>query len=339
LAHKVTLIPGDGIGPEITSSAKKIIEASGVNIEWEIVEAGVAALEKYKDPLPDEVIRSIERNRVALKGPLTTPVGKGFRSINVALRKEFELYVNQRPAKTFKGIKTLYFDHIDLIIFRENLEEFYSGIEHYIDSSRSAAESIGIITRRGSERIVRYAFEHAQKFSRKKITVVHKANILKFTGGLFLDIAKEIAPNYPTITFDDKIVDNMAMQMVMNPYQFDVIVTTNLFGDILSDLASGLVGGLGMAPGANIGDSAAIFEAVHGSAPDIAGKNVANPSAIVLAAVMMLEHIGEHSASQRIETAVAKVIREGKTVTRDINPASSVSTEEYTDAVCEELNS
>jgi isocitrate dehydrogenase (NAD+) len=339
LAHKVTLIPGDGIGPEITSSAKKIIEASGVNIEWEIVEAGVAALEKYKDPLPDEVIRSIERNRVALKGPLTTPVGKGFRSINVALRKEFELYVNQRPAKTFKGIKTLYFDHIDLIIFRENLEEFYSGIEHYIDSSRSAAESIGIITRRGSERIVRYAFEHAQKFGRKKITVVHKANILKFTGGLFLDIAKEIAPNYPTITFDDKIVDNMAMQMVMNPYQFDVIVTTNLFGDILSDLASGLVGGLGMAPGANIGDSAAIFEAVHGSAPDIAGKNVANPSAIVLAAVMMLEHIGEHSASQRIETAVAKVIREGKTVTRDINPASSVSTEEYTDAVCEELNS
>jgi isocitrate dehydrogenase (NAD+) len=339
LAHKVTLIPGDGIGPEITSSAKKIIEASGVNIEWEIVEAGVAALEKYKDPLPDELIRSIERNRVALKGPLTTPVGKGFRSINVALRKEFELYVNQRPAKTFKGIKTLYFDHIDLIIFRENLEEFYSGIEHYIDSSRSAAESIGIITRRGSERIVRYAFEHAQKFGRKKITVVHKANILKFTGGLFLDIAKEIAPNYPTITFDDKIVDNMAMQMVMNPYQFDVIVTTNLFGDILSDLASGLVGGLGMAPGANIGDSAAIFEAVHGSAPDIAGKNVANPSAIVLAAVMMLEHIGEHSASQRIETAVAKVIREGKTVTRDINPASSVSTEEYTDAVCEELNS
>jgi isocitrate dehydrogenase (NAD+) len=337
LAHKITLIPGDGIGPEITDSTKRVIEASGVEIEWETVIAGLESFEKYKDPLPDEVIRSIERNKVALKGPLTTPVGKGFRSVNVALRKEFELYVNQRPAKTFKGIKTLYFDHIDLIIFRENLEEFYSGIEHYIDSSRSAAESIGIITRRGSERIIRYAFEHAQKFGRKKITVVHKANILKFTGGLFLDIAKEIAPAYPTIAFDDKIVDNMAMQMVMNPYQFDVIVTTNLFGGILSDLASGLVGGLGMAPGANIGDGVAIFEAVHGSAPDIAGKGIANPSAIILAAVMMLEYINEHDAAQRIETAVAKVIREGKTVTRDINPASNVNTREYTDAVCEEL--
>jgi isocitrate dehydrogenase (NAD+) len=224
------------------------------------------------------------------------------------------------------------------MIFSENLEEFYSGIEHYIDSSRSAAESIGIITRRGSERIIRYAFEYAQKFGRKKITVVHKANILKFTGGLFLDIAKEIAPNYPTIEFDDKIVDNMAMQMVMNPYQFDVIVTTNLFGDILSDLASGLVGGLGMAPGANIGDGTAIFEAVHGSAPDIAGKNIANPSAIILAAVMMLEYIGEHEASIRIEQAVAKVIREGKHVTKDINPESKVSTVDYTDALCEELS-
>jgi isocitrate dehydrogenase (NAD+) len=338
LAHKITLIPGDGIGPEITSAARKVIESAGVKIEWEVVEAGVTALEKYKDPLPDEVIRSIERNRVALKGPLTTPVGKGFRSVNVALRKEFELYVNQRPAKTYKGIKTLYFDHIDLIIFRENLEEFYSGIEHYIDSSHSAAESIGIITRRGSERIVRYAFEHAQKFGRKKVTVVHKANILKFTGGLFLDIAKEIAPNYPTVKFDDKIVDNMAMQMVMNPYQFDVIVTTNLFGDILSDLASGLVGGLGMAPGANIGDDAAIFEAVHGSAPDIAGKKIANPSAIILAAVMMLEHVNEHDTAARIESAVAKVIREGKKVTRDINPDSTLSTDDFAEAVCEELN-
>jgi isocitrate dehydrogenase (NAD+) len=338
LAHIVTLIPGDGIGPEITASAKKIIETSGVDIEWETLEAGLGAFEKYKDPLPDEVIKSIERNKVALKGPLTTPVGKGFRSVNVALRKEFELYVNQRPAKTFLGIKTLYFDHIDLMIFRENLEEFYSGIEHYIDSSRSAAESIGIITRRGSERILRYAFEYALNFGRKKITVVHKANILKYTGGLFLDIAKEIAPNYPTITFDDKIVDNMAMQMVMNPYQFDVIVTTNLFGDILSDLASGLVGGLGMAPGANIGDGAAIFEAVHGSAPDIAGKGIANPSAIILASVMMLEYLGEHDAAKRIETAVAHVIREGKRVTKDINPTSNVNTEEYTEAVCEELN-
>lgn len=338
MTHRITLIPGDGIGPEIVAAARQIVECSGVNIEWDIVEAGLTALEKYKDPLPEEVIRSIERNRIALKGPLTTPVGKGFRSVNVALRKEFELYVNQRPAKTFKGIKTLYFDHIDLMIFRENLEEFYSGIEHYIDSSRSAAETIGIITRRGSERIVKYAFEYAQKFGRKKITVVHKANILKYTGGLFLDIAKEIAPNYPEVSFDDKIVDNMAMQMVMNPYQFDVIVTTNLFGDILSDLASGLVGGLGMAPGANIGDNAAIFEAVHGSAPDIAGKNIANPSAIILAAVMMLEYIGETEAAGKIENAIAAVIKEGKTVTRDINPTSTVSTMEFTYAVCRELN-
>lgn len=338
MAHLITLIPGDGIGPEIMSAAMQIVECSGVKIEWEVVEAGLSAFEKYRDPLPDEVIRSIDRNRVAIKGPLTTPVGKGFRSVNVALRKEFELFVNQRPAKTYKGIKTLYFDHIDLMIFRENLEEFYSGIEHYIDSSRSAAETIGIITRRGSERIIKYAFEYAQKHGRKKITVVHKANILKYTGGLFLDIAKEIAAYYPEISFSDKIVDNMAMQMVMNPYQFDVIVTTNLFGDILSDLASGLVGGLGMAPGANIGDNAAIFEAVHGSAPDIAGKNIANPSALILAAVMMLEYIRETEAAVRIENAVAAVIREGKIVTKDINPSSSVTTPEFAEAICRELN-
>lgn len=289
MSYKITLIPGDGIGPEIIKAATKVLEHSGVIIEWEVVEAGMTALEKYRDPLPAEVIESIDRNKIALKGPLTTPVGKGFRSVNVALRKEFELYVNQRPAKTYNGIKSLYFDHIDLIIFRENLEEFYSGIEHYIDSSRSAAETIGIITRRGSERIIRYAFEYAKNHNRKKVTVVHKANILKFTGGLFLDIAEEIAPDYPELKFEDKIVDNMAMQMVMNPYQFDVIVTTNLFGDILSDLASGLVGGLGLAPGANIGDGVAIFEAVHGSAPDIAGQNIANPSALLLASVMMLD--------------------------------------------------
>ncbi len=240
MSYKVTLIPGDGIGPEITAATKRVIESAGINIDWEVVEAGVTALEKYKDPLPQEVIDSIERNKVALKGPLTTPIGKGFRSVNVALRKEFELYVNQRPAKTYNGIKTLYFDHIDLVIFRENLEEFYSGIEHYIDSSRTAAETIGIITKRGSERILRYAFEYAKTHNRKKVTVVHKANILKFTGGLFLNVAEQIAPEYPDIIFDNKIVDNMAMQMVMNPYQFDVIVTTNLFGDILSDLASGL---------------------------------------------------------------------------------------------------
>ncbi|MFO7448074.1 MAG: isocitrate/isopropylmalate family dehydrogenase [Ignavibacteriaceae bacterium] len=338
MSHRITLIPGDGIGPEITKAAIKVIEHSGVQIDWEVVEAGLTALEKYHDPLPQNVIDAVDRNKVALKGPLTTPVGKGFRSVNVALRKEFELYVNQRPAKTFKGIKSLYFDHIDIIIFRENLEEFYSGIEHYIDSSRSAAETIGIITKRGSERIIRYAFEYAKKYGRKKITLVHKANILKFTGGLFLDVGVEVAKDYPEIKFDDKIVDNMAMQMVMNPYQFDCIVTTNLFGDILSDLASGLVGGLGLAPGANIGDGVAIFEAVHGSAPDIAGQGIANPSALILAAVMMLRHIEETDAAGRIEKAVAAVIEEEKYVTKDLNKENFVTTSEFADAVCRELD-
>lgn len=338
MTHKLTLIPGDGIGPEITKATTRVIEHSGVKIDWEVMEAGMTALEKYRDPLPAEVIESVSRNKVALKGPLTTPVGKGFRSVNVALRKEFELYVNQRPAKTFKGIKSLYFDHIDLMIFRENLEEFYSGIEHYIDSSRSAAETIGIITKRGSERILRYAFTYAKQHGRKKITVVHKANILKYTGGLFLDVAEQMAPEYPEVIFDNKIVDNMAMQMVMNPYQFDVIVTTNLFGDILSDLASGLVGGLGLAPGANIGDGVALFEAVHGSAPDIAGQNIANPAALMLAAVMMLEYLGEEKASKRIEKAIANVIERGKDVTKDINKNNYVSTDKFADAVISELD-
>lgn len=336
MKRKITLIPGDGIGPEITESVVKIFEHCNIDIEWEMVEAGMTALEKYKDPLPQNVIDSIAKNKIALKGPLTTPVGKGFRSVNVALRKEFDLYVNQRPAKSFKGIQSLY-DNIDLIIFRENTEEFYSGIEHYIDNAKSAAETIGIITRKGSERIIRYAFEYAKKHNRKKVTVVHKANIMKFTGGLFLDIAKEISVNYPEIKFEDKIIDNMAMQLVMNPYQFDVIVTTNLFGDILSDLASGLVGGLGMAPGANIGNDIAIFEAVHGSAPDIAGKNIANPCAIILASVMMLDYIGENEHAKRIENGVAKVIEKGKYVTKDINPVHFVSTKEMTEAIINEL--
>ena len=338
MSYRITLIPGDGIGPEITRATTKVLEHSGIKIEWEVVEAGLTALEKYHDPLPQGVIDSIDKNKIALKGPLTTPVAKGFRSINVALRKEFELYVNQRPAKTFKGIKSLYFDHIDLIIFRENTEEFYSGIEHYIDSSRSAAETIGIITRRGSERIIRYAFNYAKKHKRKKITLVHKANILKYTGGLFLDVGEEVAKEFPEVQFDNKIVDNMAMQMVMNPYQFDCIVTTNLFGDILSDLASGLVGGLGMAPGANIGDGVAMFEAVHGSAPDIAGQNIANPVAHMLASVMMLDYLGETKAGEKIEKAIAKVIAEGKKVTKDINAQNYVGTDEFADEVISELD-
>lgn len=336
MSYRITLIPGDGIGPDITESAVQVIESAGVKVDWDVRVAGLQAIEKYRDPLPQDVIDSITINKVALKGPLTTPVGKGFRSINVALRKEFDLYVNERPAKTFKGIKTLY-DHIDIIVFRENLEEFYSGIEHYIDASRSAAETIGIVTRRGCERILRYAFEFARNKGRRKVTAVHKANILKYTGGLFLEVAHEIASEYPEIEFNDKIIDNMAMQMVLNPYQFDVIVTTNLFGDILSDLASGLVGGLGLAPGANIGPNAAIYEAVHGSAPDIAGQNLANPCAIILASVMMLRDLGETEAANRIEKAVAEVIAEGRYVTRDLNPENYTGTKEITRAIIEKL--
>ncbi len=330
--HEVTLIPGDGIGPSITESAVRIIEAAGVGITWERVEAGLPAIDKYKDPLPREVLDSIERTRVALKGPLTTPVGSGFRSVNVALRKEFDLYANVRPACSFEGVVSKYAD-LDLVIVRENTEEFYAGIEHYIDPARSAAETIGIVTRSGSDRIIRYAYNYARKHNRKKVTTVHKANILKYTGGLFLDVSRHVAAEFPDIQTEDRIVDNMAMQMVMNPHQFDLIVTTNLFGDILSDLASGLVGGLGLAPGANIGYTASIFEAVHGSAPDIAGKNIANPAAVILAGVMMLRHLNEDAAADRIERAVRDVVKEGKSVTRDLNPARAVGTIEMTDAI------
>lgn len=336
MSHTITLIPGDGIGPEISAAATRVIEATGVKINWEIQEAGFNAIEKYKDPLPQSVIDSIARNKVALKGPLTTPVGTGFRSVNVALRKEFDLYSNLRPAKSYEGIKSRY-ENLDLIIVRENTEEFYSGIEHYVDSKKSAAETIGIVTRTGSERILRFAFEYSVKKKRKKITIVHKANILKYTGGLFLDIGRNMAKEYPQIEVNDRIVDNMAMQMVMNPYQFDVIVTTNLFGDILSDLASGLVGGLGVAPGANIGYETSIFEAVHGSAPDIAGKKIANPCALILASAMMLEHIGETDAARRIGESVAAVIKEGQNVTRDLNPERFVSTDEMADAIIKKL--
>jgi isocitrate dehydrogenase (NAD+) len=333
---KVTLIPGDGIGPDITEAAVRVIEATGIDIEWEEMKAGLAAIEEFKDPLPEITLESIRTNKIALKGPLTTPVGSGFRSVNVALRKEFDLFVNLRPAKSFEGLKTRY-DDIDLIVFRENTEEFYAGIEHYIDPQRSAAETIGVVTRNGSERICRYAFEYAKEHGRKKITVVHKANILKFTGGLFLDVARSVAEEFPEIRFDDKIIDNMAMQMVLNPNQFDVILTTNLFGDILSDLASGLVGGLGLAPGANIGFETAIFEAVHGSAPDIAGKNIANPCAVILAGAQMLDHLGELGKAKMITGAVAEVIREGKQVTRDLNPDSYVGTKEMGRAIEERI--
>jgi isocitrate dehydrogenase (NAD+) len=334
--HKVTLIPGDGIGPSIAEVAVRVIEAAGVKIEWEKVEAGLPAIDKYKDPLPQNVLDSIRETRVALKGPLTTPVGSGFRSVNVALRKEFDLYSNVRPARSFEGVQSRY-DNIDLVIVRENTEEFYAGIEHYIDPARSAAETIGVVTRSGSERILRYAYEYARTQGRKQVTTVHKANILKYTGGLFLEVARQVATEYPDIKSNDRIIDNMAMQMVINPHQFDVIVTTNLFGDILSDLASGLVGGLGMAPGSNIGYNAAIFEAVHGSAPDIAGQNIANPSAIILAGVMMLRHLREEKAADRIENAVREVVRERKKVTRDLNPDAPVGTIEMGEEIVRKI--
>ena len=335
--HKVTLIPGDGIGPSIAEAAVKVIEATGVKIEWERVEAGLPAIDKYRDPLPPHVLDSIGNTRVALKGPLTTPLGSGFRSVNVALRKEYDLYVNLRPVRSFEGVKTRY-EGIDLVIVRENTEEFYAGIEHYIDPARSAAETIGIVTRSGSDRIIRYAYEFARKMHRKKVTTVHKANILKYTGGLFLEVSKTVGREFPEIATEDRIVDNMAMQMVVNPNQFDVIVTTNLFGDILSDLGSGLVGGLGLAPGANIGYNAAIFEAVHGSAPDIAGKNLANPTAIILAGAMMLRHLEENEAAERVDRAVAEVLKEGKSVTKDLKPAHPVGTVEMADAIAAKVS-
>lgn len=334
----VTLIPGDGIGPEIAQATLHVIEATGVKIEWEKVEAGIVAVEKYGDPLPQHVIDSIRRNKVALKGPLTTPVGGGFRSVNVALRKEFDLYVNLRPVRSFEGVNARY-TNVDLVIVRENTEEFYSGIEHYIDAAKSAAETIGVVTRMGSERISRYAYEYAKARKRKKVTIVHKANILKYTGGLFLEVARSVASEYPDIKTEDKIIDNMCLQLVMDPSQFDIILTTNLFGDILSDLASGLVGGLGLAPGANIGKEVAIFEAVHGSAPDIAGKNIANPTALILASAMMLAHLGEQQAADRIQRAIADVLKEGTHVTRDLNPryAYPVGTLEMAEAIVQKM--
>ncbi len=330
--HNVTLIKGDGIGPSIMEAAVRIIDASGAAINWEEAEAGMGAYDKHGTPIPDETLASIEKNRIAFKGPLTTPVGKGFRSINVALRQEYDLYANVRPAKTWKGAQTR-FENVDIVVVRENTEGLYAGLEHYLTKEKDIAESLAVITRKGAERIVEYAFKYAMENGRKKVTACHKANILKYTSGLFLDVAKEVAERYPEIEFDEKIVDATCMHMVMSPEQFDVVVTTNMFGDILSDLTAGLVGGLGLIPGANIGKDAALFEAVHGSAPDIAGKNIANPTAVIMAGVMMLNHLGETEAASKIKTAVEKVIGEGEKVTPDLNPASSTGTDEMADAV------
>jgi isocitrate dehydrogenase (NAD+) len=332
----VTLISGDGIGPSISSATVRLLEAAGADIAWDAQYAGMAGVTRYGDPIPDETLDSIKRTRVALKGPLETPVGEGFRSINVALRKTFELYANVRPAHTIaKGGR---YDNVDLVLIRENTEGLYIGNEHYIkigSDPRAAAESIALVTRAGSERIVRYAFDYAEKHGRKKVTLVHKANILKNTSGLFLDVGRMVARQYSNIECNEVIVDAMAMNLVLHPERYDVIVTTNLFGDILSDLISGLVGGLGLAPGANIGLGGAIFEAVHGTAPDIAGKGIANPSALMLAACMMLDYLNDEPRALRIRKAIEETIREGKMVTRDLG--GTATTDPFTDAIIARL--
>jgi isocitrate dehydrogenase (NAD+) len=339
MTTSVTLISGDGIGPGITAATVRVLEAVGAEITWDVQVAGMAGVARFGDPIPDATLDSIKRTRVALKGPLETPVGEGYRSINVALRKTFDLYANVRPA--YSIVPGGRYEHVDLVLVRENTEGLYAGIEHYIkigDDPRAAAESIALITRAGSERIVRYAFEYAVKHQRRKVTLVHKANILKFSQGLFLDTGRSVAREYGgRVEFEERIVDAMAMNLVLNPEKFDVIVTTNLFGDILSDQISGLVGGLGLAPGANIGLHGAIFEAVHGTAPDIAGKGIANPSALILAACMLLEHLGQGERARRVRSALERTLREGgkRVVTRDLG--GTATTDELTDAIIARL--
>lgn len=323
MAYPATLIPGDGIGPEVVRAAVTVLEATGVEFEWDEQAAGVSAFEATGDPLPDATVESIERTRLALKGPLTTPIGSGFRSINVALRQRFDCYANIRPCVTLPNVKGP-FENVDLMLYRENTEGLYAGIE-YFDERNQIADSINRITRKGSERIVRYAFEDAKRRGRKRLTLVHKANILKQSGGLFLGIGNEIAPDYPEIEFDDRIIDNMAMQLVIRPEAYDAIVTTNMFGDILSDLMAGLVGGLGVTGSANIGDDCALFEAVHGSAPDIAGKGIANPTAIIRSGVMMLRYLGETAAADAIAQGLHDVYAENTHLTGDLGGTATTS--------------
>src|SRR6201997_950019 len=328
MTHRVTLIPGDGIGPEVTKATVRILEATGVKFEWETFAVGAEAYEKLGEYIPKELTESIERTRVALKGPVTTPVGGGFASINVALRKKFDLYANFRPIRNLPHIPTRYPD-VDLIIVRENTEGLYSGLEHEVVPG--VVESLKIMTEKACTRIAVFAFEYARNFGRKKVTAVHKANIMKKSDGLFLACFRKVAVNYPTIEHDEKIVDNLCMQLVMNPHQFDMLLMENLYGDIVSDLAAGLVGGLGVVPSGNIGEKAALFEAVHGTAPDIAGKNLANPTALLMSAIMMLRHMGEQSAGDRIEAALNRVLQKRETITRDLG--GSASTSEFTDAI------
>jgi len=358
MAYRITLIPGDGVGPEVTEATTRVLEATGLSFDWELAYMGSSAQNTLGTPLPESTLESVRRNKVALKGPVTTPVGSGFRSVNVALRKELGLYACLRPCKTYPGAPSLYKD-VDIVIVRENTEDLYSGIEFERGTPEAArliklisetkgetvredsGLSMKVISETGSRRIVKFAFEYARTHHRKKVTAVHKANIMKFSDGLFLSAAREVAKEYPDIEFEDRIVDNMSMQLVRKPHQFDVVVAPNLYGDLLSDLCAGLIGGLGLAPGANLSDEIAVFEATHGSAPKYAGLNKVNPMAMILSGVMMLRHLGEEKSADRLEKAVAKVIAEGNNVTYDLKPEApdtAVGTSQVADAVIEKLS-
>jgi len=334
LEMKITMIPGDGIGREISESVMQVIDASGADIQWDVVQAGEAVYKETGELIPDQVYQSLEETGVGIKGPITTPIGTGFRSANVALRKKYDLYTNMRPIQNLGEVPSK-FGALDLVLFRENTEDLYAGVEEEI--SEDEMHSIKIITRQGSERIIRKAFDYAEKNGRDEVTVVTKANIMKKTDGMFLDIAREVAKDYPEIPLKEILVDNMAMQLVIDPNQFDVIVTQNLYGDILSDLMAGLIGGLGIVPGANIGEDIAVFEAVHGSAPDIAGKNYANPTALILSGCLMLDYIGQHEAAEKIRKALNIVLSDSNQFTRDLG--GKASTNEFTETLVKELNS
>jgi isocitrate dehydrogenase (NAD+) len=320
--YRVSLISGDGIGPEITQATREVLGATGVKIVWEEVLAGQKAIEKENNPLPERTVRSIKRNKVALKGPLATPIATGFASVNVLLRKTFNLYANVRPAKSMEGIKSQYKD-IDLVILRENTEDLYSGIEHVV--APGVVESIKVITKKASLRIAEFGFKYAMVHGRKKITAIHKANIMKLSDGLFLDCARKVSKKFPKIEYNEMIVDNACMQLVLKPHQFDILLLENLYGDIVSDLAAGLVGGLGVVPAGNIGEKGAIFEAVHGTAPDIAGKNKANPTALILSGAMLLDHLGERKAAEKVRTAVRRVLKKCRVVTPDLGGTATTT--------------
>ena len=357
-SYRVTLIPGDGIGPEVAEATRRVLDASGVSFDWDLQDAGMTAVDKHGDVLPEQTLESVRRNGVGLKGPITTPIGGGFRSVNVGLRHALSLYANLRPGRTMAGVQST-FEDIDLVVVRENMEDLYAGVEFDTGTAEArdviafvnersgkpiateAALSIKMITPEGSRRIVRYAFEYARANGRRKVTAVHKANIMKFTDGLFLRVAQEVAADYPDVAFDDRIVDNMCMQLMQKPQDYDVLVMPNLYGDILSDLVAGMVGGLGVAPSGNIGAEVAVFEPIHGSAPSHAGKNQANPTAMILSGALMLRHLGERQAAERVEHAVADVIRDGERVTYDLrpdrDPTKAVGTSDMADAIIERL--